>query len=48
MQVRLERRLKGESIGQRLWVAAVSVVAALTLGDLFLVLRGFSPLTVYY
>ena len=48
MQVRLERRLKRESIGQRLAVAALSVVAALILGAIFLVLSGFSPLTVYY
>src|SRR3712207_1985902 len=48
MQVRLERRLKKESLLQRLAVAAASVVAALILGALFLVLSGFSPLTVYY
>ena len=48
MEVRLERRLTKESLGQRVAVAALSVVAALILGAIFLLLTGFSPLTVYY
>jgi ABC-type uncharacterized transport system permease subunit len=48
MEVRLERRLKKESIVQRIAVAAASVVVALILGAIFLLLSGFSPLIVYY
>lgn len=46
MQPRLERRLSVPA-GRRVLVAALSVVAALLLGAVFLVLAGFSPVVVY-
>ena len=46
MQPRLERRLSVPA-GRRALVAALSVVAALLLGAVFLLLAGFSPFVVY-